>query len=276
MRGHDRILVLRSDPAVSPARSAWHDGVVTPPADPLADLAGLEGVGSAVTAARDAVDAVLRDRGRRQVTGDQRSEALVQAARASAALAVREELDHGHQAERLEAATVRLYVAFTELAGLIRSSPGQAIARAHAVLCRGLVPDDDLGRIRADRAVSDRVAALGRLLTGTTTAPVIVVAAVAHAELITARPFTAGNGIIARAVEHLIMIDGDLDRPAVTVPELAHLQAGPRYRKALDNYRTGTAQGVRDWLLYAAEVVTRGAELSPLRPVNQPKKTTRT
>lgn len=243
---------------------------MTPAADPLADLAGLEGVGSAVTAARDAVDAVLRDRGRRQVTGEQRSEALLQAARASAALVdPDDDVDHD-QPTSTEAATVRLYVGFSELAGLIRTSPGQAIARAHAILWRGLLPDDDLGRIRADPVVADRMAQLGRLLTGTTSAPVIVVAAIAHAELITVRPFTAGNGIIARAVEHLIMIDGDLDRPSVTVPELAHLQAGPRYRQALGSYRTGTAQGVRDWLLYVAEVVTRGAELSPLRPLRQP------
>lgn len=171
-----------------------------------------------------------------------------------------------------EAATVRLYVGFTELAGLIRISPGQAIARGHALLWRGLLADDDLGRIRAEPAVADRMAQLGRLLTGPTSAPVIVVAAIAHAELITVRPFEAGNGIIARAVEHLIMIDGDLDGPAVTVPELAHLQAGTRYRQALDGYRSGTAEGVRDWLLYAADVVTRGAELSPLRPLRRPGK----
>ena len=229
-----------------------------------------------MTAARDAVDAVLRDRGRRQVTGEQRTEALLQAARASAALGdldedldLDEDVDHDRPTPT-EAATVRLYVGFTELTGLIRVSPGQAIARAHALLWRGLVPDDDLGRIRADEVVAGRMAQLGRLLTGATSAPVLVAAAISHAELITVRPFAAGNGIIARAVEHLIMVDGDLDRPAVTVPELAHLQAGPRYRQALDRYRTGTAQGVRDWLLYAAEAATRGAEMSPLRPLRQP------
>lgn len=220
-------------------------------------------------AARDAVDAVLRDRGRRQVTADQRSEALVQAARASATLGDLEDADHDRPAPT-EAATVRLYLGFPELAGLIRVAPGQAIARAHTLLWRGLLPDDDLGRIRGQPEVADRMAQLGRLLAGPTSAPVIVVAAIAHAELISVRPFEAGNGIIARAVEHLIMIDGDLDRPAVTVPEAAHLQAGDRYRQALDGYRSGTAQGVRDWLLYAADAVTRGAELSSVRPLRRP------
>lgn len=197
---------------------------------------------------------------------------MLQAARASAALVDLDGDGDHDQPAPTEAATVRLYIGFTELAGLIRISPGQAIARAHAILWRGLVPDDDLGRLRTDEAVAGRMAQLGRLLTSGTSAPVLVAAAIAHAELITVRPFAAGNGIIARAVEHLILIDGDLDRPAVTVPESAHLQAGQRYRQALRGYRTGTGQGVRDWLLYVADVVTRGAELSPLRPVKQPNR----
>lgn len=221
-------------------------------------------------AARDAVDAVLRDRGRRRVTPAQQADALVRAARASAALGDAEDVDHGLPGRQgWEAGTVRLYLELVDLAGLIRVSPGQAIARAHAVLGRGVLPDDDLGRIRVDPAVADRMASLGRLLTAPTKAPVIVTAAVAHAELITVAPFLAGNGIVARAVEHMIMIDGDLDSPPVTVPELGHQQSGVNYRRALDGYRSGSVQGVRDWLLYVAAVVTRGAELSPLSPVGR-------
>lgn len=221
-------------------------------------------------AARDAVDAVLRDRGRRRVTPEQQADALVRAARASAALGDAEGVDHGPQGRQSwEAGTVRLYLELVDLAGLIRVSPGQAIARAHAVLARGLLPDDDLGRIRADPAVADRMASLGRLLTAPTKAPVIVAAGVAHAELITVGPFIAGNGIVARAVEHMIMIDGGLDQPPVTVPEVAYQQSGVNYRQALDGYRNGSAQGVREWLLYVAAVVTRGAELSPLKPAGR-------
>ena len=39
--------------------------------DPLADLARFEGVASAVAAATDAVDAVLRDRGLRKISDEQ-------------------------------------------------------------------------------------------------------------------------------------------------------------------------------------------------------------
>ncbi|GAB3920378.1 oxidoreductase [Microlunatus endophyticus] len=245
--------------------------MTSPIADPLAALAGIEGVGSAVMAARDAVDAVLRDRGRRQITSEQQAEALLMAARASAVIG-RTEDDHvGDDDHRSwEAGTLRLYVELVDLARLIRVSPGQAIARAHAVLGRGVLADDGLGRLRDDSQVADRMAALGRLLTTSTSAPVIVVAAIAHAELITVAPFAAGNGIVARAVERMILIDGDLDRPAVTVPEVAHQQSGAAYRLALEGYRSGSAQGVRDWLLHVAAAVTRGAELSPLKPVRQP------
>jgi hypothetical protein len=241
--------------------------------DPLADLARLEGVPSAMSAARDAVDAVLRDRGRRSVTAEQSAAAMLAAARASAAT----EVDHGrtdhgqqggdHDQRDWEAQTVRLYTELSDLAGLIRSAPGQAIARTHAVLARGVLPDDDLGRLRDEAGVAERMHGLNQLLTGSTEAPVIVVAGIAHAELITVAPFVVGNGIVARAVQHLILIDGDIDRPPVTVPEQADREAGQAYSAAIEGYRTGSLQGVRDWLLYVAASIARGAELSPLKPV---------
>jgi hypothetical protein len=247
--------------------------------DPLVELARLEGVGSAMTAARDAVDVVLRDRGRRTVTPEQSVNALLIAARASAALAAEDAAVDGAASDVLqpsvaswEAPAVRLYTELTELAGLIRVSPGQAIARAHAVLARGLIDDDDLGRPRASRSqdpsggVGERMAALHRLLATPSEAPVIVLAGIAHAELFTMAPFVAGNGLVARAVEHMILIAGDLDAPAATVPEAGHRQQSDVYRWALGRYRTGTATGVRDWLLHVAEAVTVGAELSPLKP----------
>ena len=54
--------------------------------DPLADLVRLEGVASAVAAATDAVDAVLRDRGLRRITDEQLSQALLAGATANATL----------------------------------------------------------------------------------------------------------------------------------------------------------------------------------------------
>ena len=54
--------------------------------DPLADLAQLAGVPSAIAAAMAAVDVVLRDRGLRAVNDEQRGPALAAGAEANAAL----------------------------------------------------------------------------------------------------------------------------------------------------------------------------------------------
>ncbi len=242
------------------------------PDDPLADLARLEGVPSAVGASRDAVDAVLRDRGLRTVSPEQSVTALVAAARASAMLALEEDGLFAEE-QSIEAATVRLYTELVQLARLVRVAPGQAIARAHALLGRGLLADERLGRPRPGQAVADRMSGIYRLLTEPTAAPMIAVAGIAHAELISCRPFQFGSGIVARAVEHMVLIDGGIDTPAVTVPEAGHQTAiDPAtarqqigYRAALDQYRSGEVDGVRNWLLHVADAVARGAELSPLQ-----------
>lgn len=240
--------------------------------DPLADLAGLEGVPSAVAAARDAVDAVLRDRGVRAVRPEQSAEALVTAARASAELAAAEDEwrdDH----PSIEAATVRLYTELVELSPTIRVAPGQAIARAHAVFGRGVLDDAQLGRVRSDPAVAERMSGINQLLTRSTTASGIVLAGVVHAEVLCCRPFRYGSGVVARAVEHMILIASGIDSRAVTIPEAGHRMAAAQapdsmdqgsYRPALEQYRSGTADGLRRWLLHVADAVTRGAELSPV------------
>lgn len=241
--------------------------------DLLASLAGLEGVPSAVAASRDSVDAVLRDRGLRAVAADTSAEALVAAARANAALAAGDDDGPAADSSTLEGATVRLYTEIVDMSGLIRVAPGQAIARAHAVFGRGILADDQLGRARDDPDVAGRMASINQLLTAPTSASVIVVAGIAHAELVSCRPFASGNGVVARAVEHMILIDGGIDSPAVTIPEAGHRMVaadtpgpaqGSGYREALANYRSGTADGVRRWLLHVADAVARGAELSPL------------
>ena len=92
--------------------------------DPLADLARFEGVPSAVAAATDAVDAVLRDRGLRKITDEQLSQALLAGARANAELT-------GDPA-RWQIGALRLSAELASLAALIRVAPAQALARAHA------------------------------------------------------------------------------------------------------------------------------------------------
>ena len=78
--------------------------------DPLTDLAGLEGVPSAVAAALASVDAVLRDRGLRTVTPETAAASLLRGARGNAALTV--------DPERWLPGAVRLAAELAELAGV--------------------------------------------------------------------------------------------------------------------------------------------------------------
>ena len=101
--------------------------------DPLADLAQLPGVPSAVAAAMAAVDVVLRDRGLRAVSEDgPRPARWRPSAEASAALTD----DH----DRWALGALRLATELPALAALIRTAPAQALARAHLLAARGVVP----------------------------------------------------------------------------------------------------------------------------------------
>ncbi len=224
--------------------------------DPLAVLSQLEGVPSAIVSARDAVDAVLRDRGMRTVSAEQSATALLAGARASASLT--------DDPDRWLAGSVRLSTELITLSGLIRVAPNQALARAHALLAHGQVPDAELGRVRSVDGISDRVLGLTELLTGTTAAPALVVGAVVHAELATVAPFGTADGLVARAVEHMVLIASGVDPRAVLVPEAGHLALRESYDNALAGYRAGSVSGVRDWLLHCARAVAYGAEVSPV------------
>jgi len=226
--------------------------------DPLADISRLEGVPSAIVSSRDAVDAVLRNRGMRAITPAQSAAALLAGARASAALS--------GDPDGWLAGSVRLSTELRALSTLIRVSPFQALARAHALLAHGRVAEAELGRVRLDAVAAARLADLAQLLTRPTTAPGLVLAAVAHAEVATLAPFGTGDDLVARAVEHMVLIATGVDPRAVLVPEAGHLMRRGEYDSGLTAYRVGGATGVRDWLLHCARALASGAEASPLAP----------
>lgn len=226
--------------------------------DPLDDLARLEGVPSAVASARDAVDVILRDRGLRAIAAEFTARALLAGAHASASLTV--------APERWLPGAVRLSTELMELSTVLRVAPGQAISRAHTLVGRGVVDDADLGRVRAEPEVSERMVGLFRLLTRTSAAPSIVLAATVHAEIATLRPFVAGNGIVARACERMVLVSSGLDPRAVIVVEASYARDVQAYRQALDGYASGEVVGIRDWLVHCARAVGYGAEISPLNP----------
>jgi hypothetical protein len=238
--------------------------------DPLARLTELEGVASSMAAARDGIDALLRDRGLRRTTPELTAESLLRGAHASAVLEgsssswddVRES-----GGDPMARAAVRLS---TELLGLVPTlgrSPLQVLARLHTLAGKGVVAEAELGRPR-DADAAARVQALARLLTGsgsgTVRVPALVVAAVTHAELASATPFSSHNGLVARAAERLVLVARGVDEKSLVVPEAGHLALRREYESNLRGYRDGGPAGVHAWLLYAAEAYARGAEASPL------------
>ena len=240
--------------------------------DPLARLAALEGVGSAMVAARDGIDALLRDRGLRRTTPELTAESLLRGAHASAVLegsasdlaAVRE-----GTGDELSRAAVRVSAELLGLLPMLSRAPLQVLARLHTLAVAGRVPEEALGRPRDARGAA-RLGDLGRVLTAPTTAPALVVAAVVHGELAAAAPFGSGDGLVARAAERLVLVARGVDEKSLVVPEVGHLTLRAAYESNLRGYRDGGVAGVQGWLLYAAQAYARGAEVSPLRSPDKP------
>ena len=236
------------------------------PVDPLAWLSGMEGVPSAFAAARDGIDVLLRDRGMRQTTAEQTAESLLRGAHASALLegsnSSLAEI-RTNAADETAQAAVRVSTALLGLAPLLNTSPLQVFARVHSLAGVGIVATEDLGRPTNPEA-SSRLTTLGATIMSSQ-APALMIAALAHAELATVGAFASHNGIVARAIERLIMASKGVDPFSVTIPEAGHLGVRDAYESNLRGYRNGGQAGLRAWLLYAAEAYTLGAEQSPVR-----------
>ncbi|QFG67594.1 hypothetical protein [Ornithinimicrobium pratense] len=179
---------------------------------------------------------------------------------------------------RVLAGAVRATAATEHVAAAHLRAPGQLLATLHTASSAGLLPEDQLGRPRSagERATGQDVLgpapdpdeARERLrlvheLVGAVPdggAPILIVAAVVHAEVAVARPFAAGNAVVARALERVLVRVGGLDPTGVAVPEVGHAdRAGTDYRGALAAYATGDPAGVRLWLLHCAEALVRSA-----------------
>jgi hypothetical protein len=232
----------------------------------LSRLASLEGVPSAYAAARDGIDAMLRDRGLRRTSPETTAESLLRGAHASAVLegsgSTLAEVRAG-AGDEIAADAVRVSTELLSLSPSLSRSPLQALARIHALAAAGLTAEQR-GRPR-DGAAADRLRGIGELLTTPTSAPALLIAAVVHADLATAAPFGSHNGIVARAAERLVLVARGVDEKSLVVPEAGHLALRAAYESNLRGYAEGGAAGVHAWLLYAAEAYAAGAEASPLR-----------
>ena len=219
-----------------------------------------------MAAARDGIDALLRDRGLRQSAPEMTGESLLRGAHASAVLEGAdpglEEMRNGAAGEMGQAA-LRVSTELLALVPVLSRAPLQAFARLHTLAGKGVVADEDLGRPR-DAESAERLGGLAKLLTDKTSAPALVVAAIVHADIAASAPFVSHNGLVARAAERLVLVGRGVDPKALVVPEAGHLALRREYESNLRGYRDGGSAGVHSWLLYAAEAFAAGAEASPL------------
>ncbi len=230
----------------------------------LSELARLEGVSSGFASARDGIDALLRDRGLRRTGSEVTVESLLRGAHASAVLAGSSaSLDELREAvaDDVASAAVRVSAQLLPLASVVTTAPLQAFARVHALAAGGAEGgrprDADAARLLGD---------LGRdVLAAPPRTPALLVAAVVHAEIATREPFGTYDGLVARALERLVLVGRGVDPTSLTVPEAGHLANRAAYASNLRGYRDGGLPGAHSWLLYAAEAYAAGAEASPLR-----------
>ena len=154
-----------------------------------------------------------------------------------------------------------------------RTEPLQVLARLHTFVST----DDDRGRPRTTNDVNDPLR-LGNVpphevlqermsqlvdLVIESKASSILVAAIAHAELATLRPFTQGSYLIARASTRLILAARDVDNDGLVMSEYgAFLLGRPAYVKALTGYISGTREGVSAWVTWQGEAIRRGTEMA--------------
>jgi hypothetical protein len=233
-------------------------------ADPLAPLMQLPGIAAAVDQARDALGRVHRHRVNLRGWPVTAAEAALRAARASSVLdGGPRRLGESSATEPILAGALRVAQALeggeTNLVAVWHRAPLQALARLHTLAVADLVDADRLGRPRTDAEVGPRLELLADVVSGGTRAPVPVVAAVVHGELLTLAPFGSGDGVVARAVSRLVTIAGGLDPHGLGVPEVAWMRRAADYRNAARGFATGTRDGVAAWLKICCQALHDGA-----------------
>jgi hypothetical protein len=234
------------------------------PADPLAPLLDLSGVGAAVDRTRTAVDSLLGNRVLRRRSADVSAESALRGAWASAWLAGREvpleDVRSGRAADDpVVQGALRAQTAIAALADTWTRAPRQALARLHALAAADLVPPDELGRPRTGTA--ERLDTLAHVLPATH-APAVVVAAIVHGELLALDAFAPASGVVARAAVRLTLVERGLDPKSLVAVEAGHRELADEYLDAVDAYRTGTEAGITRWLVHCADALVAGAQES--------------
>jgi len=230
--------------------------------DPLAPLLDLDGVAAAAESARAAVDRLLAHRLMRNRSAEVSTESALRGARATAALEGVDvplaALRAGEVADPLVQGALRVSVALGSMVDTWQRAPGQVLARLHVLAAADLVDRERLGRPGA--AAGPRLGGLFGLVTGDTTVPAVVVAALVHGELAALAPFGTADGVVARAAGRLTGITRGLDPKAVSVPEVGFAElGGEAYADALSGYASGRPEGVAGWLVHCCRATEHGA-----------------
>ena len=194
-------------------------------------------------------------------------ESLLRGASASAQLEGSDtDLDQLRRGEgdRVASSAARLNAGLLALVPVVTRSPLQALARMHTLAAAGSVAEHQLGRPRVGDGPAQRLQALAAALRAPAGVPAVCLAAMAHAEVAAYQPFDGYNGLVARALERLVLVARGVDPASVLVPEAGHLTLLAGYQVALAGYAEGSAHGRRGWLLHCAQALTLAAELSPL------------
>ncbi|SDP67637.1 Fic/DOC family protein [Pedococcus dokdonensis] len=257
----------------------------------LSALAELPGVPERIAAARDACEQLRWHEALRRRIPEASAESRVRGAQASAALEgatvpldlVRDVMRGAAQwpltpdpVELVARGAVTATAESEHVRSLVTRAPLQALARLHVAAAADLLPAEQVGRPRLEGETSaefrdlgpapaagelrERLDLLVAAMTAGAAVPALVVAAVAHAEIATARPFVRANGVVARAVERALLQATGLDPTGVVVSEAGHAtQGGPAYLGALAAYGLGTPEGLGLWIGHCADAVVAGA-----------------
>jgi hypothetical protein len=229
--------------------------------DPLAPLLDLPGVAAAVTDARAAVDALLGNRILRHRSADVSAESALRGAWASAVLSGADaglaDVRQGGAAaaDPIVQGALRAQAAVPALTDTWTRAPRQVLARLHVLAAADLSERDALGRPTAG---AERLDTLASVL-GSTAAPAVVVAAIVHGEVLALDAFAPASGIVARTAVRLTLIERGLDPKSLVVVEAGHLELGDAYPAAVAAYRTGTPDGIAQWIGHCAAAVVAGA-----------------
>jgi hypothetical protein len=230
--------------------------------DPLAPLLDLPGVREAANAARAGVDRLLGHKVLRRESAGVSTESALRGARASAALEGRDvplaDLRAGAVDDRVVHGALRVSAGLGPMVETWSRAPGQVLARLHVLAAADLVGRDELGRPAAH--AGPRLSGLFALITGPTTAPAVLVAALVHGEIAAMAPFGTADGVVARAAGRLTGITRGLDPKAVSVPEVGFAELGrDAYAAALAGYASGDPDGVAGWLVHCCRATEHGA-----------------